>query len=744
MEDLPEFDFFQEQASYFLDTSFPYWRNYDYPQNYLIPPIYEHRNQNLEDNADLDLRKEQAGIKSKNENQLIVDHEPNDDEPQYVVYKAIQQLILDGFQAPFIAIHDLEVVNHRRYWDQRRFPVNLAENLKYALKICFSEYDFFLLGPKIGMVSINIEGSPHNHYNETAFEQAESVDTLLPLLEECTGVKAPHGRSIKKFVFAPKQVALNGEAAEISQISQWSEKDLLNSMEDADKPPLYTTIRQALIKNEPISNGLFEAYGSVLCAFASSAVFKNKLSIVDATALQTSEIEAGPKKICVKSKKQSEKTKVAECQQFFDQSYSKDDFICTLEKPTLHYLSQFTFLMPNQQKIMMGPSRQLIFGYPETGKTKMLQAKALQLLSRGQSVFILAKDDFVDQYDKLFESYGFNDYTVSSWEEQYCQFFFNIFQWWASKNLGNGQNFIALLYDLVKRDSVDQLKEVAEWLEIFDHVIIDDAGDEACPNIEETSIAYLIIMALASHLYPNKTVWVAVDVFFSKFISDRYKSIIVSIIGNSIMSSEIGRNHYSAIMLDQLLFTSRNECAFIIYSLPEWDATDFALNYHNPGSKIIFLNECKASTILDAWQQLAKMVSDQLRRLIHDEGSITFSDAAVVSYDMSDHLHKTDLFNNYLLQNVIDDRKVKVLSPEPDTFGHKCVLYKWDSIPLKSPVTVFTVCLPQGQRENFNKELLFLDIPKATDKSSVVIATYDENAPPLLPESKFLTASEFF
>lgn len=410
--------------------------------------------------------------------------------------------------------------------------------------------------------------------------------------------------------------------------------------------------------------------------------------------------------------------------------------IRSFDGPALQYLSKITFLTPDQRKILTGSCRQLIFGCAKTGRTTMLKCKALQLLSQNQSVFVLATNDSADQYKKLFNSYRFDNYKVLSWKEQDRDLFFHLYEWLGAKGGGYDQDdFIASVYDYVQCYSVHELKEVIEWLLVYDHILIDDAGGKIKLNILEAPIAYLILMALASYLWPKKTVWVAMDFLFDHFMSDhRYRFIIMKLVQNSNTFSELSSclQYYSVAILGQSAVSSddKNRYELMIRSLPEWlPALRCALGITYSDRRRIFLHELNASSILNARELLAKEISTELQRL--HRANVRFEDIIVISYD---HTRKSDALNKYLLKHVSGGRKVNISFQKLHSNGKTCRLYTrgtWDgdrSSLLRTGQMIYAICLPHSEREYLNRQLLVWDMSNTFYNLIFIIAMYNEES----------------
>lgn len=289
------FNSFLELAKFSLDTNCPNWRDSKNPESYIIPPLFYYKQADKNDRdfevakaelASLDLTKGSRSQAKPGEHNLVKDR--GSDEAEHIVYKAIEKLILEKVQAPFLAIHNFDISKIRsslkdllqlewkylkasliecfneeligfessnnkktltdkfsRWLDKTLLEVDAGSNKfsdaiskfldslvrnydfekSYATKIKtaiqeivnshFREYDFVLIGPKIGIIVIEVKSSAFtqsrhfaqdnrflpNDYS-TGLHQLKSFDHVIGLLEECTGFEIATC-NIRKVLFSP-------------------------------------------------------------------------------------------------------------------------------------------------------------------------------------------------------------------------------------------------------------------------------------------------------------------------------------------------------------------------------------------------------------------------------------------------------------------------------------------------------------------------------------------------------------
>ena len=102
--------------------------------------------------------------------------------------------------------------------------------------------------------------------------------------------------------------------------------------------------------------------------------------------------------------------KQIDTQKFLERSFDKratvdelDAVRKTNERELTTLAKQFMFLNPEQQRIWNGPSRQLFCGVTGSGKTILLQFKALECAKKGERVFVIVPDRLTKLYENFFK-----------------------------------------------------------------------------------------------------------------------------------------------------------------------------------------------------------------------------------------------------------------------------------------------------------------------------------------------------
>lgn len=252
---------------------------------------------------------------------------------------------------------------------------------------------------------------------------------------------------------------------------------------DDNKPPLYTSLRRIVESGEPISANIYEAYGPVIVALASVTVI---------TGSQTAQVELDSSKFL------ESKAILMESQRIQSQQYAQ-----VVKNPSKVFL-----LTPDQQQALQGPRRQFIIGAPGTGKTIVLQTKAIELLRQKQSVLILAPESYASKYANLFENENFEKKTYevfsyakldyfTRWKSSKCNENFGIF----NSKLYSKKTAIWEIYDFIRNEMTAKPSEwdnSFDWLLTHDNIFIDDALGETSPvKARHNFIYYLIVLACA-------------------------------------------------------------------------------------------------------------------------------------------------------------------------------------------------------------------------------------------------------
>lgn len=449
----------QQQAVSFMDFYCENWRSDQTPESYMIPPIFNYTNPDVGDGAF------NQGVKDKNCPDDIFKPR-NEEEPNCVVFRAIEQLIQDKIQVPFIAVHKLDLRLSLKDGKLGGLLTEIFPNVPWAavqkkFKSATSgnaEFDYVLVGPKIGFVVIEVKGATfaregntskneperaHKHHMQKperywdGFAQLNAIEALILMLEECTEVS--NNIPITKILCAPnlekeiyqsyedtlkaepgnqKKLQLFNTAAGVTKLFK---EDKANSPADVSKPALYNALRDVLEKRAPAlptHQKLYEAYAPIIAAIKSVTIRELGARIVDLDKYHMSELDAilkearrisshnvgkTPQKHATDQESIGEpKTSLAQCSEFVDLSKNSDKVT-----KSVIYLSR------DQLSAFNGLARQIIFGAAGSGKTIVLQEKALELLEQGHSVLILAPKSIHKKYEDLLQGKG--KYEIQTW-----------------------------------------------------------------------------------------------------------------------------------------------------------------------------------------------------------------------------------------------------------------------------------------------------------------------------------------
>lgn len=272
---LQEFESLEQQATFYLDACFCNWRNYRYPRSYIIPPYFENKNR-------------------------------ESDEAEELVYEAINELIKEKIQAPFIAIHSLNINNLRTHL-ATIFPGTSWQELQAEKNHCSREYDFILIGPKIGIIVMEIKSTEGQQFKKRnghlptcyslGLRQVSSVDALMDLLLKVCPIFSIPKISCKKILFFPNMERNNFDnwkkgskkkrgfvKNKETSITHWFEEDVSNEDNDLHRPPVYSVLRTMLLEVEGIQNLTYETFAAVIAGMASislSSLRPSRLSCIE-------------------------------------------------------------------------------------------------------------------------------------------------------------------------------------------------------------------------------------------------------------------------------------------------------------------------------------------------------------------------------------------------------------------------------------------------------------------------------
>lgn len=197
-----------------------------------------------------------------------------------------------------------------------------------------------------------------------------------------------------------------------------------------------------------------------------------------------------------------------------------------------------TFLSPDQLEALNGPERQFLIGPAGTGKTVILQAKALELLRDGKSVTVVPPAGIGWQYKKLFDDNGYTRYKIINSANKWTSTISTVISKCARIRLEHGQKnclvrsllflMAALIYIfqtfvlpclLVYRIMLSpffHLVSGCTWVIIGGHTLIDDLFDDESLERDFFLIESLfempkVLMVLSRLFNPTRVVWVALD-----------------------------------------------------------------------------------------------------------------------------------------------------------------------------------------------------------------------------------------
>lgn len=429
----------------------------------------------------------------------------------------------------------------------------LQKSLEDTFKsYCFREYDYVLIGPKFGFVAIEVKHShytQYKHFSSNArflpkdyhhgLAQVRSADALLNLLSECTGLEQT-SIPIQKVLFTPNLEktrlfgwieTLDADAAAKARddigddVVLWFKEDVGNCRD---------LLRKLFTNSAPISTELFEAYAILIAGLSSLAFSRaNGSGTIVLEKLSFSEKEAITKESWrIESQDPAETLKMqhSQCTKISKRRKKTDPQGASASEFRDHILrraSKVIILTPEQQAALIGSNRQFLVGAAGTGKTVVMEQKALRLLSEGHKVTVLAAKNYTSRYRDLFEGHGFTEETsrVHSWKKPRDALAIlakgkAISEIANRKQLRENINCSAEIYENMKdakfREKIHfecsfELKRILR----FGHILIDDSLDEQGEGYyyewHDAALASFILMALIAFEYPEKVLWIALD-----------------------------------------------------------------------------------------------------------------------------------------------------------------------------------------------------------------------------------------
>lgn len=389
-----------------------------------IPPFYnEWTNPDVTDAVARKLPREQAEAKHF-----------RSDYAEYTIFRAIQQLVQDEkLDGPMVVVHsfDFDVSTSSKIL-QENFPsldwnvITTAMNKEKKPESKQREFDVLLLGPNIGIVIIEAKSTgftTRKDFNdgisflpesfETGLKQLKDADILIfHFLNECIyklcGARIPP-ECIRRVLFLPGltdarfsrwKLTLTDKGRssvneKIGSVTLWTAEDMDNQAGDIGKVPLYSTMRQLLNASDPelqISREIYVSGVPVIAALKCTTLVKcGKNTMIEFNEKQLSFLQ-----------------KVLDADIAIATHHPRKDKKDKQLKQNLELKPHdglVYFLTNQQQNLLRGSNRQLIFGCGGTGKTICLQEKILSLLARGETVMIIAPKSFVGRYAALVQEY---------------------------------------------------------------------------------------------------------------------------------------------------------------------------------------------------------------------------------------------------------------------------------------------------------------------------------------------------
>lgn len=575
------FSSLQELGASSLATYCPHWNNLDIPVSYVIPAVFKFKNPDVSDEVIKNL-KNQAGTLRRPVESVVQDRIAEDAE--FIVYNALTALSKEQEFGPFLAIRSLHLKLELRpdgtlkgqlvrlfpnfSWDNFQLMVRDAKCDGGKSGNC--EFDFFIIGRKIGIIAIEVKGMNFSkretfpeHYMK-GIGQVNAADALTYFLHEATGVQMPHSVRVSKMLVCPclekerfedlKSTLTEEERARAEKIElQFFKEDMENSMDEPEKPLFYSTLRKVfqdnisyqsknlLISGMDSLHEWYTSYGIVSASISSIAVLeieKKRKPAKDNSPQQGANYLQQLSQSNEHSRIRREKRKAAHFSQHL--ALSSESSRIAGQNPLDGELSpkrgkkgsphsllkaasdfpentagfkdlEILYLSPDQLTVMRGSNGQFIVGAAGTGKTILLQAKALESLQNGATVTVLAPKYNLPRWDAIFSKYNPNDYTVCDFQ-WYIAAFDDLLDYpWLEKSVRN-----ALAdQEYHTRSESKRFDWLCEYLGFTSnaqlHIFIDDPFNDESVDGNQVFLIALFLMTISQRVSPNNVVWLACD-----------------------------------------------------------------------------------------------------------------------------------------------------------------------------------------------------------------------------------------
>lgn len=812
-----------EQGLFFLNRYSPNWKNYDSPESYLIPPIFEYSIPEVSEEAKEQIEDHSLQVEKPKINRVLMSG--ISDKAEQDVFDAIDRLrheelylVQEGKMprfGPFLAVRNLNIhsvryslskifpnlkFQHLRnvlsrcflenpeirnleaqfravldeilpdvHWEklqealERKFQAHLDEEirkstwlkLKRPLDSYFAEHDFVLIGPKIGIVAIEVKSSKFaqsKHFQPRiarlpesyldGLQQLDASFNLFHLLAECAGIDISDPQ-VHKILFTPNlersrfetwhvtldEGARNRLSEKIGDVRQWFQEDV--------SAGLYSMLTQELDGRHGLRKEIYESLAPVIASLASVVILpqiakptasggevKKKTKSLDSVVTlqehklsETAALFRNHLRIDIHNPLEGHKTT----------KFAAESLLSKLPKEFTG-TSKVMYLAPDQLRALKGPNRQFIVGAAGVGKTIVLQAKAVHLLRTGQSVIVFTTELNKMQYENLFKTFGFSSYEIRNWTPaaMATDFYRNFYD--CENEPDEADPDLNVYEDIsieVPINNTSCISKSLEWLWNFDHVIIDDGMDdegETEDNWAGLLLVCLAVMVLASHSSPEKTVWIAVDPC-DKNCTDSPDD---TGLGLPIQPDFIrGSNeYYSVTLLRQVMRCSEN-IFHSAYDPTVWQEGMRPLMGHKiVGSLVTEPQEQYCPSWDEAVEMLWKMLERQLLRL--SEQGIDPSRAIILFSDCtSSNSQQQEKIKSMILE------KYQIRFPAGSGLDKKRLeIYRWHEVSsLEWPVVIHMACLSTwslGQAADENAYHRYRAMTRATTKVIEIRVTYTD------------------
>ena len=370
----------------YLCRLFPEWKEAD--RTYMFPPVFPFR-------YIAPTGKASGAVPLSKSEEVDV----KGDEAELRIFRALDKFGRQESQ-PMTVLTKFEFKEFIREVLLRKLPVESVDDLFASMTLTDSdlsrEIDFLVVHRRAGVVLIEVKATEKfktNRYLD-AKKQLEVAEKFIQALFKAMRITLP----VYKVIAMPNVTNVGRDAAGYIDLRK---EHLVRGEDECDDIRLFASWWKKHFLEIPPSEGAdtmttFSRFISILVGQRTAiSATANILAGVSKTIDEQSFLERSFSKLAKKQKKGVHGSKM-------------------VDKPTEKVrpgvlAKQFMFLNNEQLKVWSGPLLQVIVGSPGTGKTILLQYKALECLQKNEKVLVVVPSPLDQLYTKFFIRNGVPD-----------------------------------------------------------------------------------------------------------------------------------------------------------------------------------------------------------------------------------------------------------------------------------------------------------------------------------------------